>query len=125
GVRTLFGHSNYMQPSRFLANIPADVSEKFGSSAHGSNAHGSSSYGGSFGHGAYSGYGTYGATSRGNNASRSRSFSGSPSGYRKPKTWDDFDQSPPVYDEPQASERTIDFEAFDDISGEAAATSAH
>src|SRR5690606_33778184 len=50
GIRTLFGHSNYMQPSRFLANIPAEVAEKFGSSAFASagravGGYGAASYG--------------------------------------------------------------------------------
>lgn len=114
GIRTLFGHSNYMQPSRFLANIPAEVAEKFGGSAFGNAAHPSpSSYG----------YGSYG--SRAGVASRPRAATTSASGYRKPKTWDDFDQSPPVYEEPVTEGRTIDFDAFDDTSGEDAAAGAN
>lgn len=132
GVRTLFGHSNYMQPSRFLANIPSDVAEKFGGSAFGTaprsaggyatpgrgvGGYGASSYGSpsSYGYGSSGGYG------RGSSARPSPSYGGGTSGYRKPRQYDEFDQSPPPAPEPEPGERHVDFDAFDDTSAEEAA----
>lgn len=113
GMRTLFGHSNYMQPSRFLANIPAEVAEKFGSSAFGTAGQGSPS---SYGYGGASAYGGY---TRPTTSQRARSTYAGASAYRKPKAYEDFDQSPPSEpQEPPGQERRIDFDAFDDTSAE-------
>lgn len=124
GMRTLFGHTNYMQPSRFLANIPSEVAEKFGASAYGTAGQASpSSYGyGSYGRGGSPGrprpgYGAGGGYGGGGYGGASSS---SASGYRKPKTYDDFDQSPPPEPEERSEGRRVDFDAFDDTASDQA-----
>jgi DNA helicase II / ATP-dependent DNA helicase PcrA len=105
GMRTLFGSSNYMQPSRFLTNIPKEVSDVRG------NARVPMPYmaPGSFG------YGRFSPPQRVSNP-----------GYRKPKAYDDFDQSPSHEPEPEtgSSGARIDYDVFDDITPEVAAADA-
>jgi hypothetical protein len=114
-----------MQPSRFLANIPADVAEKFGGSAYANPGRGVGSYGAaSYGSPASYGYGAGSRSSagRGAPARAASSYGNTASGYRKPKAYDEFDQSPPPRSEPEPSDRHVDFDAFDDTSAEEAAT---
>lgn len=112
GTRTLFGQTRYQQPSRFLANIPDDVAEITGRSL--SNTSPVVAYGGfgAYARGTHDKQGTYG----------SRPSGYANGGYRKARTYDDFDQSPPsdaaTYTRegtaPSAA-RVIDYEAFSDV----------
>lgn len=107
GMRTLFGMSNYMQPSRFLNSIPSDVSDVRGNvrmpppyvapSAMG--------YGARFTPGQRGSY---------------------VPNYRKPKAYDEFDQTPSYAPEIETSSSgvSIDYDAFDDVAPQEAAADA-
>lgn len=105
GMRTLFGMSNYMQPSRFLSSIPKDICDVRGSVRVPPPYIAPSA----------SAYGRFGASQR----------SGFTPAYRKPKTYDEFDQTPRFEPEPEANEGSrIDYDVFDDVTPEVAAKDA-
>ncbi len=103
-ARTIFGQTRYQVASRFLKDLPEDVVQREGQALAGAaRALGlDSGFAGSRGHG-----GGYGAYNR----------------FRKPKTYDEFDQRDdwsqlePSTDT-ETSGESIDYEAFDDYHDE-------
>lgn len=119
GMRTIFGRTQYRQPSRFLQDLPEEIVVQRGELS------------------AFGGADPYVQASSAD-AAWQRGTGGAPwqrttqsansSGYRRPKGWQDFEpaaqswdvQVPPPARKPELAdgESTIDYEAFDDMPEE-------